>query len=123
MNTIRAAVVLALLAALVLLAAACQTRYAGTPLFVLPATNDPLVLGGEQAFLRHCHECHPGGEAGMGPSVAGRALPDGLIRFQVRNGLGAMPSFSEEQIPDEELDGIIAYINALQRHKAEGASE
>ena len=38
------------------------------------------------------------------------------MRFQVRAGLGAMPSFSEEQISDAELEDLLDYIVALRRH-------
>jgi mono/diheme cytochrome c family protein len=45
----------------------------------------------------------------------GEELPGGLIEFQVRNGLGVMPAFSEEQIGDAELDALVAYLMALKR--------
>jgi mono/diheme cytochrome c family protein len=40
---------------------------------------------------------------------AGAALPH---NFQVRNGLGAMPAFSEDEISPHELDDIVAYMKA-----------
>ncbi|HET7692828.1 MAG TPA: cytochrome c [Gemmatimonadota bacterium] len=81
----------------------------------------PLVLAsdGEQgrtAYMKYCHQCHPGGEAGLGPSLNDKALPTFLKRFQVRQGIGSMPSFSEEQISDEELDDIMEYLKALRNH-------
>lgn len=114
--TTTASIVLAV--AVAFTTASCETPFAGQPLLEPVAANDPLLIRGREAFLHHCHQCHPNGAAGLGPTITGRSLPDGLIRFQVRNGLGAMPAFDEGHISDEELDAIIAYINALQETKA-----
>lgn len=70
---------------------------------------------GRRAFARHCHECHPGGDAGLGPAINNKPLPQGLIKLQVRHGLGAMPAFSAEHLSDAELDAITAYLVALRR--------
>jgi hypothetical protein len=35
------------------------------------------------------------------------------MKFQVRHGLGAMPSFDEERISDQHLDQLISYLQAL----------
>lgn len=82
----------------------------------------PLVLAGDEergriAYMKYCHQCHPGGEAGLGPSLNDKALPTFLKRFQVRQGIGSMPSFSEEEISDEELDDIMEYLKALRNHE------
>jgi hypothetical protein len=37
-----------------------------------------------------------------------RHLPDGAIRTQVRQGLGAMPAFESSEIPDRDLDALLA---------------
>lgn len=84
----------------------------------------PLTLAsdaerGRATFMKFCQPCHPGGEAGLGPSLNDKALPTFLKRFQVRQGIGSMPSFSEEEIPDEELDDIMAYLKALRDHEGE----
>ena len=89
----------------------------GAPLtepLLLSSMTDAIVLG-QHTYMAQCHQCHPGGGAGLGPTITGTRLPDALVRFQVRNGLGVMPSFGKQQISDEELDGIIRYINALRR--------
>jgi hypothetical protein len=44
-------------------------------------------------------------------------LPGFLIRFQVRHGMGAMPSFSDAKIPDDELDDLVAYVRARRAHE------
>ena len=84
----------------------------------------PLLLAsdgekGRTAYMKYCHQCHPGGEAGLGPSLNDKALPTFLKKFQVRQGIGSMPSFSEEEISDQELDDIMAYLKALRDHEAE----
>jgi cytochrome c5 len=77
-------------------------------------TNKNLIEG-EIAFYKTCNKCHPGGEAGLGPALNNKDIvPSSLIRLQVRQGFGKMPSFSEKEIPSGELDKIVAYIEFLQ---------
>lgn len=102
------------------LAMACGPARRSEPLM------GPLVLAsdaeqGRTAYMRYCHQCHPGGEAGLGPSLNDKALPAFLKRFQVRQGIGSMPSFSEEEIQDQDLDDIMAYLKALRDHDGEPA--
>jgi hypothetical protein len=52
-------------------------------------------------------------EAGLAPGINHMPLPDFLVRFQVRNGLGAMPAFGPDQISDAELDALVTYLNEL----------
>lgn len=104
------------LALLVVLLAACGPAYRGEPLYgPLPLATDELRLG-QRVFDRHCHQCHPGGAAGLGPSLNDKPLPGGLIRFQVRHGVGAMPAFSQEQISDAELGALVRYLERLRAH-------
>ena len=98
---------------LLLLLAACGPAYRGEPLYGPLTTTDPQVLRGERAFHVHCHQCHPGGAGGLGFALNDKPLPGGLIRFQVRNGLGAMPAFGPEEIPEDELDAIVRYVLVL----------
>jgi mono/diheme cytochrome c family protein len=73
------------------------------------------VAHGEVAFDRHCSHCHPGGERGLAPAINNKPLPGFLIKFQVRRGMGAMPAFSEREIPDEDLDALVKYLKTLRR--------
>jgi mono/diheme cytochrome c family protein len=98
----------------VLLMAACGTARRGEPL-VGPIALAPEAERGEQVFMRHCHQCHPKGEAGLGPALNDKPLPGFLLRFQVRQGMGAMPSFPQSEIGADELDALIAYLAALRR--------
>jgi mono/diheme cytochrome c family protein len=70
---------------------------------------------GERLFFRHCAKCHPGGEAGLGPALNNKPIPAFVIRQQIRRGLGAMPAFSPEFLPDADVAAITAYVTTLRR--------
>jgi len=72
---------------------------------------------GMKLFMHHCNKCHPGGEKGVGPSLNDKPLPDFLIHFQVRNGLGDMPKFTKDQISKEHLKQIILFVRLLRDTK------
>lgn len=107
---------LALLMALSVAAAACGTAKRSEPVAGPFTSDDAEVRRGEVMFATHCAKCHDGGLASLGPSITNKPLPQFLMKFQVRHGLGAMPSFSDEQISDDDLDAITEYIVALRRH-------
>lgn len=97
------------------LLANCSARRSTPIMGVLPLTS-PQVAEGQQIFMAHCHQCHPGGEAGLGPALNNKPLPAFAIRIQVRHGFGAMPAFSPDEISDAALDAVIAYLRALRDH-------
>lgn len=101
------------LLATLLLLGACAPVYDSAPILGPLDTSDPQVELGERAFAFHCGSCHPNASSGVGPSIVNVPVPGWAIRFQVRNGFGQMPAFSEEELPREELDAIVAYIDAL----------
>jgi mono/diheme cytochrome c family protein len=105
---------LTLAAALVLLTGCSARRSEPISGPFVPAT--PVLAQGEIAFDEHCSRCHPGGEKGLAPAINNKPLPGFLMKFQVRHGLGAMPAFSEREIPPEELDALVKYLKALRRH-------
>lgn len=104
-----------LLAGILLLitAAGCSSARRGEPITGPLQYPSPGVANGEKAFQRHCSQCHPGGEAGLGPAINNKPLPAFLMKYQVRRGLGAMPSFDKQVLTGAELDDIIAYIKTL----------
>lgn len=51
--------------------------------------------------------------AGLGPAINDKPLPGWLIKTQVRQGLGAMPSFDESELSETDLDALVAYLAAL----------
>jgi mono/diheme cytochrome c family protein len=81
-----------------------------------PTVASPEIANGRQVFMTHCHQCHPGGEAGLGPALNNKLLPPFVIRTQVRHGYGAMPAFYRNEISEAELESLIAYLKALRRH-------
>jgi mono/diheme cytochrome c family protein len=72
---------------------------------------------GKRLFMRNCDQCHPRGESGLAPALNNKPHPSFLIKFQVRQGLGAMPSFSKEDISDRELENIVLYLQTLRSHR------
>lgn len=105
---------LAIIAA-VLALAACGSSRRSVPVAGPMQIADPQVALGERVFMRECSACHPRGEAGLAPGLNNKPLPEFYIKFQVRNGLGAMPSFSEEQVTAEELNAIVEYLEHMRR--------
>jgi mono/diheme cytochrome c family protein len=73
-------------------------------------------LTGEQLFIRTCNTCHPGGRAGMGPSLESinTEVPDDkALKKIIRSGKGLMPGQPKEVINDQELDALVRYVRAL----------
>lgn len=107
-------------AALVLLALeACAPVYQGEAILGPLDTSDPQVAQGERVFAAQCASCHPDGSKGLGLGIINKPLPGWLIAFQVRNGVGAMPAFPPEEIGDEELEAVVAYLHALRERSLE----
>lgn len=95
----------------------CGTARRGAPMFAPLNTEDPAVAKGEVIFMSHCQKCHPGGTAGLAPSINNKPLPGFLIRYQVRHGLGMMPAFKKDHLSSEELDNLVAYLKELKSAK------
>lgn len=111
---IKATVTLGVCVGVSLLAFGCAANARrGEPSYRPMAIDTPQLKQGQRVFMNKCQSCHPGGEGGMGFALNNKPLPAGLIKLQVRKGLGAMPSFGPEQISDEELDALAAYVVAL----------
>ncbi|HEX2912911.1 MAG TPA: cytochrome b N-terminal domain-containing protein [Chloroflexia bacterium] len=62
-----------------------------------------------------CAACHPNGgrAAGVGPKLAGTTRDDAYITGNIRNGRGQMPAFSADQVSDQDITNVIAYIRSL----------
>jgi mono/diheme cytochrome c family protein len=77
-------------------------------------TDNGKIAAGRAIFAANCNECHPGGAAGLGPSLNNRPLLMGItIKRQVRRGYGAMPKFSERRISNAQLDALVGYVEAM----------
>jgi mono/diheme cytochrome c family protein len=82
-----------------------------------------LAARGRQAFAHRCGMCHR--EGGTGTFILARRLgkeqsllekrtdlqPD-YVRYVVRWGLVNMPRISRVELPDPDLDAVIAYLSA-----------
>jgi len=95
------------------------------------ADTASLAATGQQVFQRQCAPCHGQGPGDDGPpTLPGTAalqrkyqgeLPAALekrsdltaetIRFFVRSGSGAMPSFRKAELSDADIDAIAAYLH------------
>lgn len=110
-----APILLAMLTVLILMTS-CGTARRSAPIMGEREITDPTLRLGKRVFDRECNQCHPGGADGLGPAINNKPLPAFLVRFQVRKGLGVMPSFSDEEISDEELRALSRYVTWL-RHQ------
>ena len=104
-----------------LLAAGCWTSGCGSARRGVPvdpplALTDTTLAHGQRTFMRFCNGCHPGGTSGVGLAINNKPLPAFALRYQIRKGVGVMPGFSEEAIPDGDLDALVAYLQALHDH-------
>lgn len=114
-------VVCAALIGVCLMSVACGAARRREPL-AGPVALDERAERGRAVFMTSCHQCHPGGEAGLGPALNDKPLPEFLKKFQVRHGLGTMPSFPEEKISDQQLDDLMEYLKALRRSRPGAAA-
>jgi mono/diheme cytochrome c family protein len=92
-----------------------------------PMTLNAQLQRGQVVFMRNCHKCHPGGEAGSGPSLNNIPLPGPLLKVRVRSrafflGIGRMPSFKKHEISRQELHDLVSYLKALRRHDGPAAA-
>jgi mono/diheme cytochrome c family protein len=74
------------------------------------------IANGERVFMQWCQKCHPGGEAGLGPSINANPAPQFIKRFQVRHGLGVMPSFKKDALSKSDLRDISRYLHAWKHY-------
>lgn len=100
---------------LVVLLALCACDPRRSEPFVGDIVLDEQQSRGELLFFRHCNECHPQGSSGLAPALNDKPLPDALIRLQVRTPVLYMPPFSEEVLPDPQLEDLIEYLKAIRR--------
>lgn len=94
----------------------CSTPKTVPPSEVVQMPTEELQKG-RILFNNHCATCHPEAKAGLGPSIINKPLPEFLIRFQIRNGIGVMPAFNEEALNDDEVEKIAEYLVYLRKNK------
>jgi mono/diheme cytochrome c family protein len=74
------------------------------------------VVNGEMVFMAHCQKCHPGGESGLAPAINSNPAPQFIKRFQMRHGLGVMPSFKKDEISKKDLHDVSKFLKAWKRY-------
>jgi mono/diheme cytochrome c family protein len=93
-----------------------------SPVAGTPATAGALPAGdataGQRLVATLCNSCHPGANAGIGPALYGpqfadRYPEDSLLTAVIRQGKGGMPGFSSDQVSDQDLANMIAYMRGL----------
>ncbi len=99
----------------ILSSVACGSARRSEPLVGAPRLTAEQQRG-QVLFHKFCHQCHPYGEGGLGPAINSNPAPMAAFRLQVRDGLGAMPAFSDTIIPDHDLDQLLSYVDALREH-------
>lgn len=67
---------------------------------------------GKNLYEKICSKCHAP-EVGVGTPIAGRNLPEAYIKFIVRNGFNAMPSFPASYIDDASIAQVAEYLATL----------
>jgi mono/diheme cytochrome c family protein len=68
------------------------------------------TAAGSAAYEQHCNGCHPGGQSGYGPVVAGIAWSPARMRQQIREGSGRMPGFSATDLDAAGLEALLAHL-------------
>ncbi len=113
--SMRSATIVLVLTVMVALAS-CALRKSEPYKHKLFTPKNSEVARGEQVYMIHCQKCHPAGEAGLGPAINGNPAPQFLKRFQVRHGLGVMPSFKPDEISREDLHAVSKYMKAWKHY-------
>lgn len=99
---------------------ACALALSGAPM--VPAADAGLRERGAEAFAHRCAMCHREGQTGtfvlarrLGADKAlierRTDLAAPYIRLVVRQGLLNMPRLSRVELPDAELEAVIAYLS------------
>lgn len=74
------------------------------------------IANGEKVYMANCQKCHPAGEGGLGPAINSNPAPGFVKRFQMRHGLGVMPSFKKNEITKKNLHDISKYLKAWKHY-------
>src|SRR3954465_196862 len=87
----------------------------GPPIPNVQVSSASDLAAGRAEYTANCAACHgsgAGGDAVGGGAVAPPLLntPPTQVAEAVRTGPGAMPAFDEHQIPNDQLEGIAAYL-------------
>lgn len=87
----------------------------GEPVVVVTdkAEWDSLAAAGETTFENACGNCHPGGEADLGPKLKGHMEPSAKMKRQIRKGSGRMAPIGADKLPESEMAGLFVYLATI----------
>jgi mono/diheme cytochrome c family protein len=101
-----------ILTLITLVAAACGGGGGGA---AAPSTQGDAKAGAQAWSASPCAGCHgANAEGGAGPKLAGTSRSFDQVKNTVRNGKGGeMPKFSADQISDQALTDIYAWLKSM----------
>jgi mono/diheme cytochrome c family protein len=109
--------ILGLMIGTLAIAYGCSKESAGTTAYSLEDFDFPIgstdVAAGTEVYAEFCEGCHPGGEEGDGPKIAGEGDSPSEVRWKVRSGGDDMPAFGPDKISDADLETLLAYAQTL----------
>jgi mono/diheme cytochrome c family protein len=110
--------ILGLMIGLLAIAFGCSKESgSGTTAASLESFDFPLVstdvATGTEVYAEFCEGCHPGGEEGDGPRIAGEAESPAEMRWRVRSGGDDMPAFGPDKISDADLEALLAFTETF----------
>jgi len=109
-----------LLASCLVVVTSCGPERRGALVGAPMRPDTPAETRGQRLFFKHCSRCHPGGEAGLGPALNDKPLPEIAIETQIRRGLGAMPAFDGHHLSDDDVDAIAEFVIDLRNTERTG---
>jgi mono/diheme cytochrome c family protein len=71
------------------------------------------VEAGKAVFATYCDDCHPDGDADVGPSLIADPHAPELLRQQIREGSGKMKPFPEKRVSKDDLEALLAYLDSI----------
>ncbi len=109
--------ILGLMIGMLAIAYGCSKESTGTTAYSLEDFDYPIgstdVATGTEVYAEFCEGCHPGGEEGDGPKIAGAEASPSQLRWQVRSGGDDMPAFGPDKISNADLETLLAYAVTL----------
>lgn len=81
---------------------------------VLPRVEPGLkVRTGASIFVEHCGDCHPNGEADLGPKLRGVGHSRAAMIRQIREGSDRMREIGEQELSSSQLDDLLVYLESI----------
>ena len=87
----------------------------GEPALVITdqAEWDSLLASGKDSYDETCGNCHPGGDADVGPKIAGHEETSAKMTKQIRKGSGRMAPIGTDKLPEDQMKGLLVYLSSI----------